>query len=357
MSQSMPLRPGHRAALLSWALAAAALWAPGLALAQGEVPKQDVKGLTDPAGVKRYTGSFLVFRHDAAHDEVKLPRGPIKTDDNNRFVVARGQVQAGQRTALQYVAPAGRSPLEVVRGYQQELAGAGFETAFECAADACGGSNIFSYSLPKYLLPQAWDGAAGIVSPAACSTGSMIGDLRYALLDNRSTGASVAVATWVPQITAAGCDEKAYNARAGVAVIRIEPKAREQSMQTISAGEMSQSLQANGKVAIYGILFDTNKADVKAESKPSLDQIGALLKQQPSLKLHVVGHTDNVGNLPANLDLSRRRADAVAATLAKDYGIARDRLTANGVANLAPVASNGNDAGRAKNRRVELVLQ
>ena len=71
----------------------------------------------------------------------------------------------------------------------------------------------------------------------------------------------------------------------------------------------------------------------------------------------MVGHTDNVGNLPANLDLSRRRADAVAAALARDYGIARDRLTANGVASLAPVASNGSDAGRAKNRRVELVLQ
>lgn len=73
----------------------------------------------------------------------------------------------------------------------------------------------------------------------------------------------------------------------------------------------------------------------------------------------MVGHTDNVGQLPANIDLSRRRADAVAAVLVRDYGIARDRLTANGVASLVPVASNGAEAGRAKNRWVErkLVLQ
>ena len=139
--------------------------------------------------------------------------------------------------------------------------------------------------------------------------------------------------------------------------MKVEPKAREQNMEAISASEISKSLDANGKVALYGILFDTNKADIKPESKASLDQIGALLKQQPKLKLHVVGHTDNVGALAANIDLSKRRADAVAAALTKDYGIARDRLTANGVASLAPVATNGSEAGKTKNRRVELVLQ
>ena len=142
-----------------------------------------------------------------------------------------------------------------------------------------------------------------------------------------------------------------------VMVFHIKAKEMEQKMTLLSASEMSQSLSASGKVAIYGILFDTNKADIKPESKASLAQIGALLKQQLTLKLHVVGHTDNVGALAANIDLSKRRADAVVNALAKDYGIARERLTANGVASLAPVASNADDAGKAKNRRVELVLQ
>ena len=163
--------------------------------------------------------------------------------------------------------------------------------------------------------------------------------------------------TWRPGDVSSFCMQAAYRERTGVFVVSIQPKEREQLMETLSASEMGQSLTATGKVAVYGILFDTNKADIKAESKASLEQIGALLKQQGSLKLHVVGHTDNVGNLPANLDLSKRRADAVASALSRDYGIARDRLTANGVASLAPVASNASDAGKAKNRRVELVLQ
>ena len=339
-----------------WLIAAllAALAAP--AWAQTRVPAQDVKGLTDPTGFKRYTGAVLLYRDDAAYDELRFPAAKVVTQSDDKLVAPRTLDRAGQRTALQYVAPAGRSSLEVLRGYQQELKAAGFETAFECAGDACGGSNIFAYSLPRSLLPSGWTGKVGDNSPAACASGTLA-DLRYALLDNKATGASVAVLTWNPDITSAYCDEKEFQKRTTITVVRVEPKAREQQMEALSSSEIAKGLDANGKVAIYGILFDTGKADIQPASKASLDQIGALLKQQTGLKLHVVGHTDNVGNLPANLDLSRRRADAVAAALARDYGIARDRLTANGVASLAPVASNGNDAGRAKNRRVELVLQ
>ena len=71
----------------------------------------------------------------------------------------------------------------------------------------------------------------------------------------------------------------------------------------------------------------------------------------------MVGHTDSVGGFDSNLALSKRRADAVAAALVKDYGIAANRMVGNGVASLAPVASNSSDEGRAKNRRVELVPQ
>lgn len=320
------------------------------------VPTQDVKGLTDPSGLKRYTGAVLLYRDDVAYDEVRFPAAKVSDPGDNKLVAVRNLERAGQRTALQYVAPAGRSTLEVLRGYQQEQKAAGFDTAFECAGDACGGSNIFAYSLPRLLLPAGWTGKVGDNSPAACASGT-VSDLRYALLDNKASGATMAVLTWSPDITSVYCDEKEFQKRTTIAVVRVEPKAREQQMQTLTSSEIAKGLDANGKVAIYGILFDTGKAEIKPESKPSLDQIGGLLKQQTGLKLHVVGHTDNVGMLPANLDLSRRRADAVAAALAKDYGVARDRLTANGVASLAPVASNGSDAGRTKNRRVELVLQ
>jgi OmpA-OmpF porin, OOP family len=108
-------------------------------------------------------------------------------------------------------------------------------------------------------------------------------------------------------------------------------------------------------ITIYGILFDTGSSLIKAQSKASLDQIAVLLQQNPALKLHVVGYTDNHGNLDSNFALSKARASAVATSLTAQYGIAATRLSANGVSSLAPIASNTDEAGRAKNRRVELV--
>lgn len=344
---------------LRFLTAGTALLCAAAAAASTAVPTQDAKGLADPPGLQRYTGSVLVYRDDAAYDEVRFPAAKTVEQSDERLVAPRNLDRAGQRTALQYVTPAGRSPLEVLRSYQQAHKAAGFETAYECAGfEACGGSStgIFRFNLPGQMLPRGWAGKAGDNTPAACAAGT-IADLRYALLDNKATGATVAVFTWTPQEMSVYCDEAEFRKRTIVAVVRVEPKEREQRMETLSSSEIAKGLDANGKVAIYGILFDTNKADIKPESKSSLEQIGALLKAQPALKLHVVGHTDNVGQLAANLDLSRRRADAVAAALNRDWGIARDRLTANGVASLAPVASNRDEAGRARNRRVELVLQ
>jgi OmpA-OmpF porin, OOP family len=110
-----------------------------------------------------------------------------------------------------------------------------------------------------------------------------------------------------------------------------------------------------GKIALYGIYFDTNQATLKPESDATLAEIAKLLQADPALKLHVVGHTDNVGGLAANMDLSKRRAASVTASLVQTHGVNASRLSPNGVSYLAPVASNATDAGRAKNRRVELV--
>ncbi|MES2950631.1 MAG: DUF4892 domain-containing protein [Pseudomonadota bacterium] len=328
-----------------------------LAQAANPMPTKDLKGLTDPDGLKRYAGSVLTYRDDAAYDELKFPLGKVTSKDD-QAVAARSLDRSGQRTMLQYLTPAGKSALEVVRNYQQDLKAAGYKPTFECAGDACGSADwIRQGYFVSTLVSGAYWSNIGDNTPAACGGGANVGDFRYALLDNPAIGSTVAVAAWRPGILSAYCDEPEYQKRTSVVVVKIDTKAREQAMEALSANEMGKSLDASGKVAVYGILFDTNKADIKPESRASLEQIGALLKQQARLKLHVVGHTDNVGTLPANIDLSKRRAEAVVAALASTYAITRDRLTANGVASLAPVASNGDEAGRAKNRRVELVLQ
>ena len=126
---------------------------------------------------------------------------------------------------------------------------------------------------------------------------------------------------------------------------------------TADAKSMAQDISTTGKVAIYGIYFDFNKADVKPESDPTLKEIATLLKQNTKLNVYIVGHTDNVGSLSANMDLSQRRAEAVVQALVSKHGVEAKRLKAHGVGPLCPVATNKTDEGRAKNRRVEVVEQ
>jgi OmpA-OmpF porin, OOP family len=123
------------------------------------------------------------------------------------------------------------------------------------------------------------------------------------------------------------------------------------------AAAFANDIRQTGHVAVYGIYFDSGKASIKPESTQALSEIAKLLKSDPALKLHVVGHTDNTGTVEGNITLSQERANAVQQALCRDYGIAQARLRTFGCALFAPVASNDSEEGRAKNRRVELVKQ
>ncbi len=118
---------------------------------------------------------------------------------------------------------------------------------------------------------------------------------------------------------------------------------------------MSSEIMTKGHIAVYGIYFDTDSAAIKPESEPTLKAIGDLLKTESTLKLYVVGHTDMVGKLDYNMDLSAKRAQSVVDALVSKYGIAPNRLTAKGVGPLCPVSTNASEDGRKLNRRVELV--
>ena len=124
-----------------------------------------------------------------------------------------------------------------------------------------------------------------------------------------------------------------------------------------NAAALSTGLAGSGHVVVNGILFDTGKADVKPESAAALTEVARMLKASPRLKVYVVGHTDNVGTLAANLDLSKRRAASVVHELTTKYAIPATQLDAYGDGPYAPISSNDAEDGRALNRRVELVKQ
>jgi OmpA-OmpF porin, OOP family len=150
-------------------------------------------------------------------------------------------------------------------------------------------------------------------------------------------------------------------------VIRVFVNGTEESNQAtfLTAIRVAESetdvlydaLTARGRWATQGILFATGKADLQPESTPVLKEIAATLTKYPDLKILIEGHTDNVGPPASNLTLSGARAVAVKQALTTRYGIASDRITTRGFGDTRPAVPNTSAAGRAQNRRVEVVKQ
>jgi outer membrane protein OmpA-like peptidoglycan-associated protein len=138
-----------------------------------------------------------------------------------------------------------------------------------------------------------------------------------------------------------------------VEVTAIDEKPFAASIQPPTADAMKAALDKDGHVALY-VNFDFNKATLRPDAKPVIDQVAALLKNDAALKLEVDGYTDNVGADDYNVKLSQARAAAVVAAL-KTEGADVSRLSSNGFGPANPIADQSTAEGRAKNRRVELV--
>jgi outer membrane protein OmpA-like peptidoglycan-associated protein len=146
-----------------------------------------------------------------------------------------------------------------------------------------------------------------------------------------------------------------FNDVSWLQLVIVELAQMEQKVD-VSAAEMLEALNKSGFVALRGILFETGKDAIKAESEPLLAEVVALLRGNPGLRLSIEGHTDNVGNAKANQTLSQKRAESVRKYLV-EKGVDGKRLSARGWGDTKPVADNRTEDGRAQNRRVELVKQ
>jgi len=136
-------------------------------------------------------------------------------------------------------------------------------------------------------------------------------------------------------------------------VVTLELEAMEMDMVTMEY--LEEGIDVDGRVAIYGIYFDTGEARIKAESEEALATISEFLLDNSDKSYLVVGHTDYVGSYDLNLSLSEARAEAVVTKLVSDYGISQEQLISVGIGPAAPVMSNRTEEGRSMNRRVEIV--
>jgi OmpA-OmpF porin, OOP family len=289
--------------------------------------EKDVEGSKDHPLISRYPSSVITSYGQKEYDEFTLQLGKVSNGNYEKSQHLEGKV-----TRIHYTAPEGRSVLEVFRNYENAIRGAGFAILYSCVKEECGDNS----EVKPYGEDSEW------FRPDL--------NTRYLSAELSHTDGHAYVSLFIQQATGSNPTPEAE-------LYVVELKPMESGLVTVNAASLGNDITRTGHSAVYGIYFDTAKADVKPESDAALQEIAKLLQQNSTLKLHVVGHTDNVGQLASNMDLSRRRADAVVKVLSTKYSIAVARLDAQGVGPLAPVASNDSEEGRAKNRRVELVKQ
>jgi len=304
----------------------------------------DVKGSSDHPLIQRFKGSSIRFMEKKAFSEFVIGLSSARIDN------PKSRTVEGVSTSLVYVMPKDVSTLEAIRGYQEELAKLGVVQVLFQGVNSGARQELDNFvdDFMKRNYGQESSGSKWM---------SWNKEYRYAALQIKRPEGDMFVTIYagLNAKTAGGNYYVIPEDRVAVRLDIIEPKPRVARMVTVTSSEMSAELTKNGRVSLYGILFDTAKADVKPDSKAALTEIAKLMKADPKLKLLVVGHTDTQGLFEPNRDLSNRRAKAVVLALTTQFGADAKRLQSFGASFAAPVATNASEAGRAKNRRVELV--
>lgn len=300
--------------------------------------------------IGRYEGSIMEVYKPAAYDEVGLFKEPFQNWAGGRPELLHLE---GKVSAYYYRLPAGRSLLEVQRNYEASLKAKGFTVLFSCATSnsTCykprpdRPPTIDGYDLARALDVPDWPRLGGNTLLPMAHYFEVSG--RYLLAKQTdakgTTHASILLGEGRP-------------VHGNYAYVRVvESKAMEgDKIIFLDATAMQKGLAESGRINLYGIHFDLDKDLVKPESQPTLDEMTKLMRASPQLRLQVVGHTDSQGDGAHNKNLSHRRSVAVIAALVK-AGVDPRRLTTRGAGAAEPIAPNDNEAGRAKNRRVELI--
>lgn len=305
-----------------------------LILSVAAIAQEDAPGASDPAAVgARFPGAVIKNQTTRDFDEYQLITGPVTREGE----IESGQSLEGRISTTVYEIPKSHSTLEVIRNYQNRFAELGFETLFSCADQDCGG-RAFNLTVVPYI--QGFGGNER--------------GQQYLAARRQSGAGNTYASVYVTKNSSVG---GATRDLVYVRLVLVDVEEMRSELVVVDAAEMQREIAANGRVALYGILFEFASAEILPESADALAEIAKLMREDPGLEILVVGHTDNEGTHEYNMNLSERRAAAVKAALIDDYAVNGARLSAHGVGFLAPVATNSSEDGRARNRRVELVAR
>lgn len=295
----------------------------------------DIAGSKDHPLVTRYPGSWITGYKTVDHDLYKMATGPMQNDK-----LPTKEIE-GKVTSIVYALPENVSLYQVHANYLKALKGAGFTDVFSCKDDKCGQG--FTMALVNGNNRDNHYYYAG----ANWAKSLTRYDFWVGMLNRPSGPVYVALLVF---------DNYGGNSPF-TSIDVIETKPLETGKVQIDVASLKKSIENEGKVALYGIHFDHDRAEINPKSDPTLTVIADYLRANAKAKVFVVGHTDNTGQYEHNLTLSTSRANAVVTALTKKYNINPARLKGVGVGPVAPVTTNTTEAGRAMNRRVEVVLR
>lgn len=311
-----------------------------IALPSGAQTCPVVEGFGDIEGLPVYKDACLFGAEDAGFNNFSLPIGPMKGRAMGDVLAVEGQLQRRL-----YVAPEGASAADLFGNYKAALADVGFVTLFECGGRECGSPNallgkLVIYGPDRKLRNLGQDSEFALY---------IEGDEHF--LAAKSADGARHIAVYVAQNQNRPISGQAAG-RAAVHIDMVTSAALEAKM--IDAAAMAKGITEDGRIALDNVYFDFGTAVLSPDSAPAISEMVKLLTDNPALNVYIVGHTDWVGDAAANQELSAARAQAVVDALVQ-AGIDQGRLGAAGMGLFAPRASNATEAGRALNRRVELV--
>ncbi|MDA8245223.1 OmpA family protein [Acidithiobacillus sp.] len=284
----------------------------------------------------RYPGSIIDSYKTAHYDEVIISLGILGQKGFTKSETVEGQV-----TYIRYKVPEDRSPLEFIRNYQQALQRAGFHVLWQCTDHGCRTPDADVAATLWRGAPTRYTGGAEIFN---FENGRMLS------AEHRATD-GVRTIVFINDNTLFGHSQDA-------SVYAVQTKPMQNGMISGDTGPLTRESMAGaliqqGRFAMH-LPFDFKQATLRPDAQPTLTALSQLMEQHPSLRIRLEGHTDQVGSAIYNRKLSLSRALAVKSALIA-HGIVEQRIEVTGLGATRPIAGNDTDAGRAQNRRVEVV--
>jgi OmpA-OmpF porin, OOP family len=301
----------------------------------------DIENSKDYPLISRFEGSIIEFYKETKWGAYKLP-----VNDKGALDWDNPKVLEGKVIRIQYSTSIDNNSEYVLQNYKAAFKKAGFKILIAIANEELGVSDRPHTWHAKYYTSDGY----------------------YACLNNVKFGLGINFPIWKNNhsFIAAHGNKDGKDIYAIIYTVVsdnitlltqdiIEVEAVETGM--VSAENIAKGIQTDGHIAVYDILFETGKSDIKPESDAAIKSVADYMNANPGKKFFIVGHTDNVGDFNSNMTLSENRAKAVLNELTTKYAVKTDQLKAYGVSSLVPVANNSTEEGKTKNRRVDIVEQ